>query len=160
MKRDCEAYKAWNVKRCNKLTCSVKVNLIDVSPQYPGGQILADLCIYITNSLQGFLSKRLPKNNEVSICVRNGTRVVVKAVGVVKLEFGPRIFIYLDNVYYVPSMRRNLVSVSILVKKQCTFYIDLQGIKISHDSHYLGSATSIFVNDYWVCHVPTVKKFC
>lgn len=123
MKRDCEPYKVWNVKRRTKLTWYVEVNLIDV---------------------KGFLSNRLSKNNKVSICVRNGMRVVVKVAEVVKLEFGPRIFFDLDNIFYVPSMRRNLVSVSILVKKQCTFYIYLQGIKISHDSHYLGSTASIF----------------
>ena len=52
----------------------------------------------------------------------------------VKLEVRPGFFVVLNNVYYIPSMRRNLVSVSTLVKEQYCFLIDSVGIKISHDS--------------------------
>ena len=52
-------------------------------------------------------------------------------------------------------MRRNLVSISSLVKADYGFNIDLaSGIKISRASAYLGSA--ILVNDYWqlCCSYP------
>lgn len=45
-------------------------------------------------------------------------------------------------------MKRNLVSVACLVKKYFVFSIDCEGIKISHGSNYIGSAS--FMNDYWL----------
>lgn len=103
---------------------------------------------------EGYQSKREPRKNEVSICVGNGMRVVVKAVGVVRLDLGQGRFFDLENVYCVPSMKRNLVSVSCLVKKRFSFFIDFEGIKISHGSQFIGSAC--FVNDYWMlsCTYP------
>ncbi|PRQ27363.1 putative RNA-directed DNA polymerase [Rosa chinensis] len=75
-------------------------------------------------------------------------RVAVKAVGTVKLEFRPGVFYYLEDVYYIPSMRRNLISVSVLVKKQFSFLVDFSGIKITLGSQFVGHAS--FINDYWV----------
>lgn len=51
-------------------------------------------------------------------------------------------------------MKRNLVSISCLVRNRCTFFIDFSRIKISRDSLYLGSGS--FVNDYWLldCSFP------
>ncbi|PRQ23231.1 hypothetical protein RchiOBHm_Chr6g0259081 [Rosa chinensis] len=51
-------------------------------------------------------------------------------------------------------MKRNLISVSCLVKKRCTFFIDLSGIKVSFGSKSLAFAP--FINDYWLldCSLP------
>lgn len=38
-------------------------------------------------------------------------KAAVKAIGVVRLDLGSKTFFNLENVYYVPSMRHNLVSV-------------------------------------------------
>ena len=51
-------------------------------------------------------------------------------------------------------MKRNLVSISCLVRQNCSFFIDSSGIKISRDSHYIGAGS--FVNDYLLldCSYP------
>ena len=86
--------------------------------------------------------------------VGNGMGVAVKAIGTVRLSLGLGNFLDIDNVFYIPSMKRNLISVSRLVKQGCSFLIDLSGIKISHGSPYLGSAS--LVNDCWMlnCDCP------
>ena len=48
-----------------------------------------------------------------------GTRVGVEAVGFVKLILSPGVFLVLEQVYYIPSMSRNLISVAVLVKDNC-----------------------------------------
>ena len=73
-------------------------------------------------------------------------RVAVKAIGTLKLDLGSGNFLFLDNVYYVPSMRRNLVSVSLMVKSGCRLLIDSNGILISRNSMEIGSG--VILNDY------------
>ncbi|MDD0148368.1 GAG-pre-integrase domain-containing protein, partial [Shigella flexneri] len=102
--------------------------------------------IHITNSLQGFIRRRIPKSDEVNLCVGNGMRVAVKAIGTLKLDLGLGKLLVLDNVFYVPSMRRNLVSVSLLVKSGCRLVMDSNGILISKNSVQIGSG--VIMNDY------------
>lgn len=80
----------------------------------------------------------------------------MKAIGTVKLVLSSGAFFDIDNVFYIPSMKRNLISVSRLVKQRCTFFIYYSGIKISHDSRYLASAS--FVNDYWMLDCSYSKE--
>ena len=76
----------------------------------------------------------------------NGTRVAVKAIGTLKIDLGLGKFIFLDNVYYIPSLKRNLISVSLLVKIGCKLIIDFSGIKLFQGSNYLGYG--VFMHDY------------
>ncbi len=86
--------------------------------------------------------------------------VSVKAIGTVRLVLGSGTYLDLNNVYYIPFMKRNLISVSQLVKQGCIFFIDSYGIKISLDSCYIGSAC--LLNDYWSleCSYPKEAKCC
>ena len=127
-KKDCNKLKANLAKRgnsrnysiqFNKHVYSIEINLVNVSPH--SRWLDTGSPIHITNSLQGYLRKRQPRSDEVHISVGNGMRVAVKAVGVVRLVVGPGLFLDLDNVYFVPSMKRNLVSVSCLVKLVVVF---------------------------------------
>ena len=67
---------------------------------------------HIVNSLQGFISKRRPSENEVSLCVGNGVQVKVEFIGVVKLSLESGFSFVLENTVYVPTMRLNLIIVS------------------------------------------------
>ena len=138
MKKDCSGFKAWLEKKgkINSLnlleTFSLEVNFVNIEPHtywLDSGSPL-----HITNSLQGFIRKRKPRNDEVNVCVGNGMPVAVKAVGSLKLDLGFGNFLILDNVFYVPSIKRNLLSVSLLAKLGCCFLIDSSGIKIFKDS--------------------------
>ena len=146
MKKDCTGFKNWLVKKgkFSNSVFSLEVNLINVEPT--SWWIDSGSPLHITNSLQGFKRKRVPRSDEVNLCVGNGMRVGVKAIGTLTLDLGLGKLLVLDNVYYVPSMRRNLVSASLLVKYGCRLVIDNNGITISKDSVQLGSG--VIMNDY------------
>ena len=107
---------------------SLEVNFVNVSPLTYW--LDSGSPIHITTSLQGIIKRRAPRKSEEKIFVGNSARVAVKAIGTMKLDLGLRKFIYLDNVYYIPSLKRNLIFVSLLVKYGCRLFIDINGIKL------------------------------
>ena len=70
--------------------------------------------IHVANSLQGFDTKRTLRRGERTIRVANGVEAEAKAIGEFTLALNSGFMLRLRNVLYVPSMRRNLVSVSCL----------------------------------------------
>jgi hypothetical protein len=70
--------------------------------------------IHIANSLQGFHMRRTLQKGERSIRVTNGVEVEVEAIGELPLELNNGFILRLYNVLYVPSLSRNLISVSCL----------------------------------------------
>ncbi|KAI5354742.1 hypothetical protein L3X38_007637 [Prunus dulcis] len=72
--------------------------------------------VHVTNSLQGFKTKRVPNKDDLKVFVGNGERVRVDFVGLASLELESGFILELVDVVYVPSMTRNLLSVSKLVK--------------------------------------------
>jgi transposase InsO family protein len=68
--------------------------------------------IHVTNSLHGFKSKRRPYDGEVAVYMGNGEKALVEFIGVVNLPLASGGVLVLDDVVYVPSLRRSLISVS------------------------------------------------
>jgi hypothetical protein len=66
--------------------------------------------------LQGFRSTRITQRSERQIKVANGAQADVEAVGDVHLELDTGFIMILRDVLYVPSLQRNLISVSCLDK--------------------------------------------
>jgi hypothetical protein len=77
--------------------------------------------IHVVNSLQGFTSLRKPSDTEAKVIVGDGARVPVLEIGVVSLLLPYGHNLILKDAVYVPSMRRNLISVSALDKSGNTF---------------------------------------
>ena len=77
--------------------------------------------IHVANSLQGFHSTRTIKINEGRVEVANGVQEDVEAIGDISLDLANGSMILLSDVLYVPSLHRNLISVSQLdkVNYQC-----------------------------------------
>ena len=71
---------------------------------------------HVCNSLQGFQETRQLSDGEVYLHMGNATKVAVVAVGDYYLNFGRDKYLLLKDCLYVPSIRRNLISVSSLVK--------------------------------------------
>ena len=69
---------------------------------------------HICNSLQGFLETRRLAKGEIYLLMGDTSRVVAVAVGVVTLHFEGGKKLILSDCLYVPSVRRNLVSISCL----------------------------------------------
>jgi hypothetical protein len=80
--------------------------------------------IYVANCLQGFHTRRTIRRGERSIRVTNDVEAEVEAIGELSLELNNRFIIHLNNVLYVPSLSRNLISVSCLDDDgyDCQFY--------------------------------------
>jgi hypothetical protein len=98
------------------------------------------------------MRRTLPRG-ERTIRVANDEKAEVEAIGVLPLEISNGFTLYLYDVLYMPSMRRNLISVSCLDddefnclfgKKLCliTFNDDVVGRAFRHDKLYL-----LFIKD-------------
>jgi hypothetical protein len=70
--------------------------------------------IHVANSLQGFHTRRTLRRGKRSIRVANGVEAEVEAIGELLLELNNGFILHLNNVLYVPSLSRNLISVSCL----------------------------------------------
>jgi len=66
---------------------------------------------HICNSLQGFQVSRQLDDGEISLSLGSEARVSAVAVGVVRLCFQNNKVLILNNALYVPTIRRNLISV-------------------------------------------------
>lgn len=109
-----------------------ELNLVNIQPH--SFWIDSDSPLHIiVNSLLGLTRMRVPRLDEDRLSVGNGMRVAVKAIKTLVLDLGLGNFLELNNVYCVPSMRRNLLSLSLLIKLSCSFLIDSYGIKVSRN---------------------------
>jgi hypothetical protein len=70
--------------------------------------------IHIANSLQEFHTRWTLQRGERSIRVANGVKAEVEAIEELSLELNSGFILRLNNVLYVPSLSRNLISVSCL----------------------------------------------
>ena len=68
--------------------------------------------IHVANSLQGFHTRKTLQRGERHIKVANGVKAKVKAIGELPLLLNDGFVLKLTNLLYVPSLRRNLISVS------------------------------------------------
>ena len=94
-------------------------NVIDVPPK--SWWLDSGSTIHVVNSLQGFTSLRKPSDVKSKTIMGDGARALVDDMGVVSLNLPSEHVLLLKDVVYVPSMRRNLISVSILDKCGYTF---------------------------------------
>jgi hypothetical protein len=70
--------------------------------------------VYVANSLQRFRSMRTTQRSERHVKVTNGVQADVEAVGDVSLKLVDGFILSLRDVLFVPSLQRNLISVSCL----------------------------------------------
>ena len=63
--------------------------------------------------MQGLKGSRYLTRGEVDLRVGNGERVAALAVGTYELTLPSGLILNLENCYYVPTMCRNIISVSL-----------------------------------------------
>ena len=68
--------------------------------------------VHVANSLHGFHSTRTTQRSERHIKVANGVQADVEAIGDVSLELVNSFMLVLRYVLLVPSLQRNMISVS------------------------------------------------
>jgi len=96
--------------------------------------------IHVTNLLQELKTRRRPSDGELSIVVSNGVNVGVKNIGTASLRLSSGFDLTLSDVVYVPFMRRNLISISILDKCGFTFIFGNNEVEIFRNSSLIGSS--------------------
>jgi len=124
-------------------------NVIDVPPN--SWWLDSGATIDVVNSLQGFISLRKLSDVESKIIMGDEARALV-----VSLNLPSGHVLLLKDVVYVPSMRRNLISVSILDKCGYTFesgngklvYFNsiIVGSGVLYDGLYMLNLNDMFVN--------------
>jgi hypothetical protein len=104
--------------------------------------------IHVANSLQGFHTRRALRRGERSIRVTNGVETEVKVIRELPIELNNGFILRLHNVFYVPSLSRNLISVSCLDddgydyqfgNRQCLILFDnkVVGLAFQQDKLYM-----------------------
>ena len=127
--------------------------------------------VHVANSLQGFRGGRDLQRGERRIKVANGVEVEAEAIGELPLELNNGFVLHLRDVLFVPSLHRNLISVSRLDMDgynchfgngQCEIQFDNKcvGLAIRQDKLYLLSLAENFNAECTmnVLSVTTSKK--
>lgn len=76
MKKECRSYKGWLEKRQakgNEIQVCFELNLIDIS--HYSWWLDSGATIHVSNSLQGFTTKRVPNKDELKVFVGNEVHV-------------------------------------------------------------------------------------
>src|SRR3989337_3696769 len=95
---------------------------------------------HVANSLQGFHSTQTTQRRERGIEVANGIQAEVEAVGDISLELADGFKLLLRDVLYVPSLHRNLISVSCLDKDHYECHFGHGKCAIWFNNAYVGDA--------------------
>jgi hypothetical protein len=115
--RDCVEFLKWlNIRGKNK--CKDLITSIDESLYLDYSSctrwIDSGATIHVVNSLHGLSMRRTLPRGERTIGVANGEEAKVEAIGELPLAISNDFTLYLHDVLYLPSMRRNLISISCL----------------------------------------------
>ncbi|TXG49740.1 hypothetical protein EZV62_025615 [Acer yangbiense] len=136
MRKDCFKFKNHLAGTPLALVCS-ESNLVDVPVN--SWWVDSGATIHVTNSVQGFRSKRKPSDKEAVVFMGNGEKVFVEFMGVVRLPLTSGKFLDLADVAFVPSLRRNLISISKLDVNGYSFEFINKGFVLYHRSLLIGS---------------------
>jgi hypothetical protein len=106
------------------------------------------LVAHICNSIQGMIRSRSVERGEVNFRVGNNARFATLTVGTMQLHLPSRLTIELNNSYFVPSLRQNILSPSCLMKDGYSFASENNGCVISKDNMFV--ACAFIVNGVFV----------
>jgi hypothetical protein len=162
IRRECDEFKAWLAKKGNDF-----ISFIDESffTDFSSNTwwIDSSATVHVTNSSQGLLGTRTT-GRERSLQVADGREAKVEVVWTLPLLLHGGSTLYLNNVLYVPSFRRNLISVASLEddgyeclfgNNKCTIKFD--DVIIGLASHR-GMLYMLSLNDFPVMNVCDVTN--
>jgi hypothetical protein len=96
--------------------------------------------VHAANSLQGLVMRMTLRRGESSITIANGVEAKVEAIGELPLQLNNCFMLHLHNGLYVPSLSRNLISISCLDddgyscqfgSKQCLILFDSKVVSLA-----------------------------
>jgi hypothetical protein len=105
-------------------------------------------CAHICSNVQALKNKRLLGKGEMQLRVGNGASVAAITVGYLDLHLPSGLVLELSSVYFVPSISKNIISVSCMDMDDFTFSIKDQYFSFYRDDIFYGS--SQVMNDLYV----------
>ena len=138
MKKDSSKRKAWFEKKYKKFSfVCYESNLTEVPSNM--WWIDSGATTHITNDMQGYLLTKTPKESERFVYMGNRLKAEVVAVGTYRriLETGHQMD--LEDTFYVPSISRNLVSLSKLDRVGYSVLFNCGKLNLMFNSKVIGS---------------------
>ena len=80
---------------------------------------------------------------EVDLRVGNGAKIVAVSVGTYVLSLSSGFEMYLNNCYYVPTLSKSLISVSVLAEEGFSFVFDKNRCTFSFNDMVYGVVISV-----------------
>ena len=111
---------------------------------------------HICTDLQDLQNSRMLASGEVDLRVGNGTSVAVLAVGTFVLELPSGHVLKLLNCYYIPSLTRNIISVSLLTQHGYTFVFRNTGCYLYKDDAEI--CTAVANNGLYILNINESPK--
>ena len=140
IKKDCAKFKAWLSKREPTGNDSLALVCESNLSEAPSSSWWLDsgATNHVAFTIQGFINRRKPNQDESKLTVGNNEKADVVFVRdvILILDFGFRLM--LKDTFYVPSFRRNLVSVSCLDMYDYSFEIKNNVISLFLNSNKVG----------------------
>jgi hypothetical protein len=112
---------------------------------------------HICNNLQGLQISRRVVSGEVDLRVGNGSRVTVQAVGTFVLSLPSGHVFTLSDCYFVPSLTRNIISVSCLTRLGFSFVFRNTGCYVYKDDVLYCTADNM--NGLYVLNVHSTPSY-
>jgi hypothetical protein len=115
---------------------------------------------HICNTMQGMIRSRSVGKGEVDFRVGNNARVAALNVKMMQLHLPSGFILELNNCYYIPSISRNIMSPSCLMKDDYSFASKDNGCVISKDDVFVAFASivnGIFILNLDDAHVYNVN---
>ncbi|KAK2997912.1 hypothetical protein RJ639_026101 [Escallonia herrerae] len=138
MRNECHKFREWLEKKGNLSIC-VCYESYTIDAPLNTWWVDTGATVHITNSLQGFLSVKKLNKGDRNVLVGNGEKAQVEAVGTLRLVLESGFNLDLVDTVYVPSMTRNLISVSRLDAYGYSFKFENKGFSLFLYSRVIGS---------------------
>src|SRR5512136_379647 len=97
-------------------------------------------CAHLVSDVQTLRDKRSLRKGDVVLKVGNGSNISAMTVGSLDLHLSSGLVLNLKNVYYVPSVFRNIISVSCLDAEGFCFEIHNSSMVIRKDGLFYANA--------------------
>jgi len=165
-KRNCKLYLESIKDRGSKGTpaaCTLVVYITDIflANSYINSWVFDTRSVaHICNTMQGMIRSRSVEKGEVDFRVGNNARVAALNVGTMQLHLPSGFIMELNNCYFVPSLSRNIVSPSCLMKDGYSFASKDNGCVISKNDMFVASASivnGLFILNLKDAHVYNIS---
>ncbi|KAK8600890.1 hypothetical protein V6N12_050735 [Hibiscus sabdariffa] len=141
LKRNCPLYLEEVKKARTKRMPSSGIYVIDINLSTSTSWVLDTGCgSHICTSVQGLQKRRNLDKGDVDLRVGNGAKVAALAIGTYTLSLPSGLVLNLENCYFVPSLTKNIISVSCLDKIGFEIVIKNNCCSFYHDNLFYGSA--------------------